>query len=116
MKIVYNRFIPFKGFSAFTFLGMIFTRKSELPLVTINHEKIHIYQERELAYFLFWVLYLLEWLVKSILYFNFYTGYKNISFEREAYSNEENLNYLTIRKPYNWVKLIWRKKNQSTKM
>jgi hypothetical protein len=30
----------------------------------------------------------------------------NISFEREAYDNDDNLTYLGIRKRYNWVKRI----------
>ena len=33
-------------------------------------------------------------------------AYKNISFEREAYSNQSNLSYLSERKHYSWFKCI----------
>ena len=36
-----------------------------------------------------------------IKYKNTKIAYKNISFEKEAYTNQSNLQYLTIRKHYN---------------
>ena len=106
MKIVKNKLIPFKGFIAITFFGTIWTRKEKLNDVTINHEAIHIKQEKELLYLFFYLIYLFEWLFKSIYYLNFYRGYKEVSFEKEAYSNEKNLDYLKTRKKFSQ----WRKK------
>lgn len=63
--------------------------------VLLNHERIHLRQELEMLIIPFYILYLTELLFK---------GYRNISFEREAYENECNLNYLQTRKPYSWRK------------
>lgn len=74
---------------------------------TINHESIHFQQTLELGVLPFYVLYVLEWLLK--LPFYGMKAYENISFEREAYSNESDLSYLEDRKRYNWVFLIFNK-------
>ena len=42
MKIVYNEFIPFKGFSAINLFGILFARKGvKISKKIINHELIH---------------------------------------------------------------------------
>lgn len=73
--------------------------------VIINHERIHFQQALELLVIPFYVLYLLEWVLKLPFYGK--KAYYNISFEKEAYSNELDLQYLGKRKRYNWVKLIF---------
>jgi len=73
--------------------------------VIINHERIHFQQALELLIIPFYVLYLIEWLVKLPFYGK--EAYKNISFEKEAYSNQLDLRYLGKRKRYNWLKLIF---------
>lgn len=62
---------------------------------TINHERIHIQQQIELGVVLFYILYLI-WTIKY--------GYWNNPFEVEAYTNEQNVNYLTTRKRWNYFK------------
>ena len=71
---------------------------------TINHESIHIKQQQELLVIPFYILYILEWFIK--LFFYGKQSYYNISFEREAYSNEYDKNYLKNRKNYSWIKRI----------
>ena len=73
----------------------------------INHETIHFEQALELGVIPFYILYVLEFILKL----PFYGGkaYENISFEREAYTNDSNLDYLCNRKRYNWIKLIFNK-------
>ena len=70
----------------------------------INHESIHIKQQEELLIIPFYVLYVLEWFIK--LFFYGKQSYYNISFEREAYSNEHDKDYLKNRKRYRWIKRI----------
>lgn len=72
----------------------------------INHETIHFQQALELGVILFYLIYVVEYIVKALLYLNIQKGYYNISFEREAYANDINLDYLKTRKRYNWIKLI----------
>ena len=74
---------------------------------TINHETIHFQQALELAVIPFYVLYILEYVIKTIVYLNVQKAYRNISFEREAYNNEKDYSYLDNRKRYNWLKLIF---------
>jgi hypothetical protein len=98
MKIIYNNIIPFRGFAAMMFFGIIFARKSAKPLSlnTINHEKIHHAQARECGgYLWYYSLYLCQWTKY---------GYRNSPFEREAYENAANLSYLKQRQAFAWKK------------
>jgi hypothetical protein len=70
----------------------------------INHERIHLRQQRELLILPFYLLYLSEWLIRSIAYMDSYKAYRNLSFEREAYQNEGDLNYLDTRKPLSFLR------------
>lgn len=100
MKIIYNKIIPFgKKYYAINLFGVLFA-KGPCNAVMLNHEKIHTAQLKELGFLLFYVLYIMEWLFRIIQFGSFYKGYRNISFEREAYSNEQNLTYLKNRKLY----------------
>ena len=59
MKIVYNNFIPFKGFSAINLFGVLFARKGvKISKKIINHELIHTAQMKELYYVLFYIIYI----------------------------------------------------------
>ena len=124
--IIYNSFfIPGKW--NFTFWPFIFIRLKRKEYIftygerrlkrLINHEKIHIQQQKEfliiglflaiiflffkmfifavLSLFLFYVVYFINYL------FNVVSGiekpYESIIFEKEAYMNEANLNYLKER-------------------
>lgn len=94
--IIKNNIIPFRGYKAMNLFGIIFLRKEyTLTEVDLNHEAIHTAQMKELLYVFFYIIYFLEWLVR--LFIN-KDAYRNISFEKEAYSNENNLEYLKTRK------------------
>lgn len=69
----------------------------------INHELIHTEQMKEMIYVFFYLWYFVEWLVRL---FGKGNAYRNISFEREAYDNDDNLNYLNERKPFVWMKYL----------
>lgn len=99
MKIIYNKIIPFKGFRAITLWPFIFVRKGcEFNEIHLNHEKIHARQQLELLIILFYLIYLIEQLVRLIITGNLHKAYRDISFEKEAYANESNLDYLKNRK------------------
>lgn len=74
----------------------------------INHEKIHLKQQLELFIILFYLWYLGEWIVRTVLYMDSYRAYQNISFEREAYAHENDLGYVHRRKPYSFLNFIFR--------
>lgn len=104
-KVIYNKIIPFKGFSAMAFVWWIFARQ-ELTDRVIRHEEIHIRQQKEMLVIFFLLWYGIEWLLRLIQYRNRMTAYKNISFEREAYDNMSNIGYLDTRKAYSFIKYI----------
>jgi len=58
---------------------------------------------RELLYIGFYIWYLIEWLYLIFRYHSYDLAYKNIRFEKEAYENQNNLDYLTIRKNFNYL-------------
>lgn len=81
-------------------LGLIFVRE-DVSKSTINHEKIHIRQMLELGIIGFYLIYLIEWIYGLIKYKNKDLAYYNVSFEVEAYNEEDNLEYLKNRKLWN---------------
>lgn len=102
MKVIYNNIIPFPSYQCVNLFGILFARKNaKLSDSTLNHESIHIAQMKELLYIPFYLLYGLEWLVKLIKNgFKGHSAYRDISFEKEAYNNEHDLNYLKTRQHY----------------
>lgn len=111
MKIIYNKYFPLKPFLATNIFGIIFCRGKEgcLGKVTKNHEYIHTLQQRELLYIIFTIWYNIEWLYGIIKYRSFMKAYYNISFEREAYTMERDLDYIKKRKPYAWYQYVGEK-------
>ena len=100
MKIVRTSILPFHGFSAINLLGILFVHHGVyLSNELINHERIHTAQQRELLFVFFYIIYIREWLVRLPMRGN---AYRNISFEREAYSNQRNLGYLKSRQLFAW--------------
>lgn len=102
MLIIVSKYLIPKGYRGMTFFPFIILNHSKLKqdLVVVNHEKIHIRQQLELLVFPFFIWYFIEFLFRFIQYKNWNLAYRNISFEKEAYQNEENLNYLVNRKPW----------------
>lgn len=73
----------------------------------IHHETIHIIQQIELLIIPFFVWYIIEYIYRLFQYkFNYNLAYRNISFEREAYENDDNLDYLKKRKFYAFINYL----------
>jgi hypothetical protein len=70
--------------------------------VTVRHEFIHWRQQWEMALLPFYLWYGIEWSIRRI----FGYPYEEVSFEREAYDNDEKITYLDNRLPYSWVKYL----------
>src|SRR2546428_8585823 len=73
-------------------------------VLTINHELIHHRQQQELIVIGFYVWYLFEYIFRRIKHKTHYEAYLNISFEREAYQNDKDLDYLKNRKVWAFLK------------
>lgn len=133
MKTVINRLIPFEVFVAITIWPFVFVRKDEsdkYDSVAANHEDIHGEQQKEmlcvgallsialvlitgcLLCFLLIPIYFWWYLIEYALRSMFGTGnaYRNISFEREAYANEKDMEYIRKRSSFAWLKYMSRSK------
>lgn len=102
-----NKIIPFPGYKAMNLFGVLFVRgDAKIDDVTLNHEEIHTEQMKEMLYVPFYLWYVVEWIVRLFMKGN---AYRNISFEREAYGNQNNMEYLTGRCGYSWINYLSKK-------
>ena len=108
MLIINNRHIPFGRYQALSFCGLIFCRsdKGRMDRATLNHEYIHLLQQRELLFVGFFVWYVAEWLWHLVRLHDRHRAYHAISFEREAYAHEHDLGYRYHRRRYAWAALL----------
>ncbi|MBY0487021.1 MAG: hypothetical protein K2P85_07550 [Flavobacteriaceae bacterium] len=99
MILIVFKYLTPRGFRGLTFYPFVFLadKDDKLNTIFINHEKIHIRQQLELLVLPFYVMYFTEYLFRLIQYKDNKKAYFNISFEREAYANEKDLNYLKSR-------------------
>ena len=106
--IVISKYIVPKGYLGITIFPFMFLNTKALKenRVLINHEKIHLRQQLELLIIPFFIIYVFEFLVRLIQYRNWHLAYRNISFEREAYKNETNLDYLKTRPVFSVFKFF----------
>lgn len=105
--IVSKYLIPkgYRGMAVFPFVLMKYDF-DKTNGVFVNHEKIHLRQQLELLIIPFFIWYVFEFLFRLIQYKNKDLAYRNISFEREAYNNETNLNYLKNRSFFRFLNYI----------
>lgn len=94
-----------RGFLAINLFGLIFSIR-RLRASELRHELIHTRQQLEMLFLPFFVWYVVEWLVLCLRYRDRMKAYRNISFEREAYRNQDDEKYLEHRKMYAWTKEI----------
>lgn len=124
-KVFVNKLIPFKGYIAMAFFNMIFWREEYESYLTkeyhksyvdkvVNHEGIHTYQMRDFCKWLplggiiFYIVYVLEWFIRLFIH-GPKNAYSNISFEREAKQNEQNMNYKNERRRFDNFKKYFKK-------
>ena len=108
MILLVVRFFTNKRYKGITIYPFVIVTQEEdgRNAVLLNHERIHIKQQLEMLVLPFFVWYGLEFLVRYFLYRSWKKAYRNISFEKESYANEEDLDYLKKRPFWNWIKYI----------
>lgn len=136
MRIVRNKYIPFGAFDAMNILGFLFVKEDTiLDDEIINHEAIHTAQQHEIMtasalvalamsniFSSWWYLlvviampiaiYLLAWFVELLLP-PYDSAYKDSPFEREAYRNQYDPEYLAKRPLFAWVSHILKNRKTS---
>ncbi len=83
--------------TAIAIFPFIFTKNKLRSKTLINHELIHHQQQLELFIIPFYIFYLIDYFLGLIKYKNSHRAYMEICFEKEAYANETNLDYLKKR-------------------
>ncbi|GAL61084.1 hypothetical protein JCM19300_4022 [Algibacter lectus] len=103
-----SKYLVPKGYSGITLYPFVFlkTKKMKNDTVLLNHEKIHLKQQLELLILPFYIWYVLEFVFRFIQHKNWHVAYINISFEKEAYVNERNLQYLNERRFWRFLKYL----------
>ncbi|QCE41696.1 hypothetical protein [Psychroserpens sp. NJDZ02] len=106
--IIVSKYLVPKGYTGMTVFPFIFLKSKGLKQhkTLINHEKIHLRQQLEMLILPFYVWYGMEFLINLIKHKNGFLAYKNISFEREAYCNDANLDYLKSRPFMRFLKYL----------
>lgn len=107
MFLVFKYMVP-RGYTAITLYPFVFLKDADLKKneVLLNHEKIHLKQQIELLVVGFYFWYVIEFLIRYLYYKSWHMAYKNISFEREAYAKENDLNYLKSRSFLRFLKYV----------
>lgn len=109
MWIVFNKFFVPKNASAIALFPFVFIKHPSYKhnKQLMNHEAIHHRQQIEMLVVPFYIWYLLEFLWRFWQYKNWYTAYKNISFEREAFFYDSDFNYLNKRKFWGFWRFLF---------
>ncbi len=95
-----------KNIAALTLFPFIIYKKRDYTAdaILLNHERIHLQQQLELLILPFYLWYAVEFLIHFTQLKDKRKAYRAISFEREAYANETNLEYLKTRRSYAFVR------------
>jgi hypothetical protein len=106
--ILISKYLIPKGYTGLTIYPFVFLKSTKLKddEVLINHESIHLKQQLELLVLPFYFVYGIEFLFRLVQYKHWKMAYRNISFEREAYRNEDDLDYLDTRGMWRFLKYI----------
>ena len=108
MFIIVTRQLFKKRFQGATIWPFILIREPELKTdpILMNHERIHYRQQTELLVILFYLWYGLEFLFRWIQFGKRREAYQNISFEKEAYKNEKDLEFLDHRSFFKFLNYL----------
>ena len=103
--IIKTSWFPFKPYVGMAVWPFIFVR-GEVSETVINHEKIHLAQQLEMALIFFYLWYGIEFLIRLCIYWDGKLAYRRISFEQEAYEYQTKPDE---RKHYGWFKYVGKK-------
>ncbi|MEZ4803637.1 MAG: hypothetical protein R2797_12770 [Gelidibacter sp.] len=102
--ILVSKYMVPKGYTGITLFPFVFIKHAQLKenAVFLNHERIHLRQQMELLVVPFFVWYGVEFLIRYLRCRDWNLSYRSISFEHEAYANEECPDYLQKRTFWNF--------------
>jgi len=81
-------------------------RQLKADKILLNHERIHLRQQVELLVILFYLWYGIEFLIRLLQHKDRHIAYRSISFEREAYAKEKDLEYIKTRPLWKFISYL----------
>jgi len=101
-NFIMNTFL--KGYYGFAFFIFQIYKEAMQSGRRVNHENIHFIQQAELLFVFQWIIYGLHyaWL-RIVRQLNHRDAYRNIVFEKEAYYNRYNFEYLETRRFWSFI-------------
>lgn len=108
MFVIVAKYLIPKGYSGMALFPFILLKELRYVsnAVMLQHEKIHLRQQLEMLILPFFIWYGIEYFIRILQYKDKHLAYRNISFEREAYANESQKDFLQNRKFWNFIKYL----------
>lgn len=108
MFVIVAKYLIPKGYSGMALFPFILLkeRRDVSNAVMLQHEKIHLRQQLEMLILPFFIWYGIEFFIRILQYRDKHLAYRNISFEREAYANESQKDFLQNRKFWNFFNYL----------
>jgi hypothetical protein len=108
MFILVTKYLIPKGYRGLAVFPFVFVkyRLDKENETFVNHERIHLRQQLEMLVIPFFIWYFMEFLIRFIQFKKWSLAYQNISFERESYANEKDLDYLKRRPLWDFLKYL----------
>ncbi|MDP2161616.1 MAG: hypothetical protein Q8K02_14120 [Flavobacterium sp.] len=105
--VVFKYLTPkrFRGITLFPFV-VLKSKLDKQNLILLNHERIHLRQQLEMLVVPFFIWYGVEFLIRLLQTRSKFKAYRMISFEQEAYENENDLDYLKKRSFWKFLTYI----------
>jgi hypothetical protein len=92
------------AFFPFILINKRVVKHEKLYQRVLNHERIHLAQQKELLLVFFVIWYYAEYMYHYIRTLHTHKAYKKIRFEKECFDNEADNKYLNHRVPYSYIK------------
>lgn len=96
MKLIHAPYLfkaILKNYEAITIYPFVFYKNKPLNKLLLNHERIHFDQIQKCGVIKYYLLYIKEYILNRAKGMNHLDAYLNISYEKEAYQNQKNLDY-----------------------
>lgn len=108
MILIVSKYLTPKGFRGLTVFPFVFVKNEaeKLNEAFLNHEKIHIRQQLELLIVPFFIWYGAEFLIRFMQLKDKKRAYLAVSFEKEAYENEKDFDYLQHKSVLSFLKYL----------
>ena len=88
--------------------GAILAIITAILLLSLGVSSLWLLTLLAFPFLFFYLWYVIEWFIR--IFINGNKAYVSLSFEREAYGNAYNMDYLKTRKPFSWLKYMVKQK------